>query len=57
VTQPDVLALTRAIRMRGGSATMRVIPGSNHGFAFGTAASPLVWDDVVSFLRHLHLAN
>jgi dipeptidyl aminopeptidase/acylaminoacyl peptidase len=56
-TQPDVLALARAIRISGGSATLRVIPGSNHGFAFGTAASQLAWDEVVSFLRHLHLAN
>ena len=57
VTRPDVLALTRAIRKGGGSATMHVIPGSTHGFAFGTAASPLVWDDVTSFLRQLHLAS
>jgi dipeptidyl aminopeptidase/acylaminoacyl peptidase len=56
-TKPDVLALTRAIRMSGGSATLRVIPGSAHGFAFGAAASSLVWDDVASFLRHRHLAN
>ena len=56
-TRPDVVALTRAVRMDGGSATLRVIPGSNHGFAFGNAASRLVWDDVASFLRHLHLAN
>jgi acetyl esterase/lipase len=56
-TKPDVLALTRALRMSGGSATLRVIPGATHGFAFGAAAGPLVWDDVASFLRHLHLAN
>jgi pimeloyl-ACP methyl ester carboxylesterase len=56
-TKPDVLALARAIRMSRGSATLRVIPGATHGFAFGAAASPLVWDDVASFLRHLHLAN
>jgi dipeptidyl aminopeptidase/acylaminoacyl peptidase len=56
-TKPDVLSLTRALRMSGGSATLRVIPGATHGFAFGAAASPLVWDDVASFLRHLHLAN
>ena len=57
VTRPDVLALTRAIRKSGGSATLHVIPGSTHGFAFGAAASPLVWDDVTSFLQQLHLAN
>jgi dipeptidyl aminopeptidase/acylaminoacyl peptidase len=56
-TRPDVVALTRAIRMGGGAATLRVIPGSNHGFAFGTAASPLAWHEVAGFLRHLHLAN
>ena len=56
-TRPDVLALTRAVRASGGSATLRVIPGSAHGFAFGNAASPLVWDDVSGFLRRLHLAN
>jgi dipeptidyl aminopeptidase/acylaminoacyl peptidase len=56
VTRPDVFALTRAIRMSGGSATLHVIPGSNHGFAFGAAASPIVWRDVASFLRHLNLA-
>jgi dienelactone hydrolase len=52
-----VLALTRAIRKSGGSATLHVIPGSTHGFAFGAAASPLVWDDVTSFLQQRHLAN
>jgi len=52
-----VLALTRAIRASGGSATLHVIPGSTHGFAFGTTASPLVWDEVTSFLRRLRLAN
>jgi dipeptidyl aminopeptidase/acylaminoacyl peptidase len=57
VTRPDVLALTRAIRRSGGSATMHVIPGSAHGFAFGAAASPLVWNDVTSFLRQLRLAS
>ena len=57
VTRPDVLALTRAIRASGGSATLHVIPGSTHGFAFGTTASPLVWDEVTSFLRRLRLAN
>ena len=56
-TTPDVLALARAIKVSGGSATLRVIPGANHGFAFGAAASPLVWDDVASFLRHLRLAS
>jgi pimeloyl-ACP methyl ester carboxylesterase len=56
-TTPDVLALARAIQISGGSATLRVIPGANHGFAFGAAASPLVWDDVASFLRQLRLAN
>jgi dipeptidyl aminopeptidase/acylaminoacyl peptidase len=57
VTRPDVLALTRAVRMRGGSATLHVVPGSNHGFAFGTQTSSLVWSEVASFLRQLHLAR
>jgi dipeptidyl aminopeptidase/acylaminoacyl peptidase len=56
-TQPDVLALTRAVRMSGGSATLRLIPGSNHGFAFGTHSSPLVWDEVARFFRQLRLSN
>jgi dipeptidyl aminopeptidase/acylaminoacyl peptidase len=56
-TRPDVLALTRAIRRSGGSATLHVIPGSTHGFAFGTTASPIVWNDVAGFLQQLHLAN
>ena len=56
-TRPDVLALTRAVRVSGGSATLRVIPGSSHGFAFGNAASSLAWDQVAGFLRNLHLAN
>jgi dipeptidyl aminopeptidase/acylaminoacyl peptidase len=56
-TRPDVLALTRAIRTSGGSPTLRVIAGSTHGFAFGTAASPLVWHEVAGFLRRLQLAN
>jgi dipeptidyl aminopeptidase/acylaminoacyl peptidase len=57
VTQPEVVALTRAIRMSGGSPTLRVIPGSTHGFAFGSATSPLVWHDIASFLRRLRLAT
>jgi dipeptidyl aminopeptidase/acylaminoacyl peptidase len=56
-TRPDVLALTRAVRTSGGSATLRVIPGSNHGFAFGNAASSLAWDQVTGFLRNLQLAR
>ena len=56
-TRPDVLALDRAVRLRGGVAVLRVIPRSHHGFAFGTAASSHVWRDVRSFLRHLRLAN
>jgi hypothetical protein len=53
----DVLALTRAIQMSGGSATLRVVTGATHGFAFGAAASPLVWEDVSSLLRQLQLAS
>jgi dipeptidyl aminopeptidase/acylaminoacyl peptidase len=56
-TQPDVLALARAVRLHGNHAVTQVIPGSNHGLAFGTPASSLVWRDVGSFLRGLRLAN
>jgi dipeptidyl aminopeptidase/acylaminoacyl peptidase len=56
-TWPDVLALTRAVRTSGGSATVHAIPGGNHGFAFGTRTSSLVWSDVANFLRHLRLAH
>ena len=56
-TQPDVIALTRAIRASGRTPVLHVIPRRTHGFAFGTAASPLVWRQVDDFLRRLHLAN
>lgn len=55
-TLPDVLALQRALRLRGRAAVLLTIPGSTHGFAFGSAASPLVWRGVASFLRNLGLA-
>jgi dipeptidyl aminopeptidase/acylaminoacyl peptidase len=56
-TRPDVLALTRAVRLHGDPAVMYVIAGGNHGLAFGTRASSLVWRDVGSFLRGLRLAT
>jgi dipeptidyl aminopeptidase/acylaminoacyl peptidase len=56
-TLPDVLALDRAIRARGGTAELHMIPGFPHGFAFGSSASPLVWREVAGFLERLGLTR
>jgi dipeptidyl aminopeptidase/acylaminoacyl peptidase len=57
VTRPDVLALTRAVRLSGGTAVLHVIPDSRHGFAFGTAASAQAWREVKNFLSRLQLTS